>query len=347
MEATTLKFYKYKPVAKTQYKDKFCSEPYKSIQIDTNGDVQLCDCTYYMPYTVGNVFENTLEEIWNGEQANIVRQSVVDGDFSYCSWKCVHLPFLGPKPDQLPSNRPFPRVIKLDMDISCNLKCPSCRESVVIEKNTTIIQKQTEIFEQIRAWALANPDMFVKVVPLGRGEIFASHSGLAFLRSLQDYPHDNIELWLVTNGTLITRNQELLESLDHVVSEWSVSIDAATPETYAKVRGANWNDVTAGLELLKKYSPEKIKLNFCVQKNNYHEIEQFAELALQYGNTIQYQKLDDWGHWDDQWWQNNNAFDRTKDSFNQALDQLERVQHRYPGQINLAADLTKYIDKRQ
>ncbi|MTV61715.1 SPASM domain-containing protein, partial [Streptococcus pneumoniae] len=82
MHADTLKFYKYVPVKKPVYQDRFCSLPFTTVQIDNDGDVQLCDCQLHMPYTIGNIFKNSLQDIWLNHQANLVRQSVIDGDFT-------------------------------------------------------------------------------------------------------------------------------------------------------------------------------------------------------------------------------------------------------------------------
>jgi hypothetical protein len=97
-----------------------------------------------MPYTIGNIYNNTLQEIWLSHSAEQVRQSVSDGDFTYCNWACSALLNLPLRPSQLPVVNPFPKIIKIDLDRSCNLKCPSCREHVIIEKNSARIDKQIE-----------------------------------------------------------------------------------------------------------------------------------------------------------------------------------------------------------
>jgi MoaA/NifB/PqqE/SkfB family radical SAM enzyme len=231
------------------------------------------------------------------------------------------------------------------MDRSCNLKCPSCREQVIIEKQSDKIQQQIKIFEEIRQWALDNPKVHLTLIPVGSGEVFASHSALEFLKSLQDYPLDNLKLHLTSNGTLIKKNQQLIFNLKHLITNWSISVDAATPETYAQVRGGNWNDLIDGLDLIQEMRISPV-FKFCIQKNNYHEIEQFAELAVKYqAKSISYQKLMDWGHWDIQWWHDQNVFDRTRPSFEQALTSLQIVINRYGSLIHPAADLSKYLER--
>jgi MoaA/NifB/PqqE/SkfB family radical SAM enzyme len=314
------------------------------MQIDSDGDVQLCGCQLHMPYTIGNIYKSSLQEIWNGTQAQQVRQSVVDEDFTYCNWNCSMLPMLPNRPDVLPDTPDFPELIKLDLDRSCNLKCPSCRENIIIEKNSSNINKQIAVFEEIKSWALANPKKQIRIIPLGSGEIFASHSGLQFLKSLQTYPYQNLKLEITTNGTLINRHRDLLSNIRHLLKRFSISIDAATPETYALVRGGDWQELILGIEFLHR---EQIPLqfNFCIQQTNYHEIESFADFSLKFDANISYQKLLDWGHWTIAWWHNNNVFDRKRSSFNSALESLRSVQQKYPKKISMFAELTKYLEK--
>lgn len=347
MHVDTLKFYKYTPVKKPKFKGKFCRIPFDTIQIDEDGDVQLCDCQLFMPYTIGNIYQDTLQNIWLSKEANQVRQSIVDEDFTYCNWACTHLHNLPPRPDVLPVVRELPRTIKLDMDRSCNLKCPSCREGVIIEKNSTKIDKQIELYEQIKQWGLSNPNINLIILPTAIGEIFASHSGLQFLKSLQDYPHDNLKIRITTNGTLINRNQELLKNIGHLIHSFSVSIDAATSETYATVRGGDWGELMLGLKFIKDNFSNRLSFSFCIQKNNWLEIESFADLANEFDAKINYQKLGDWGHWNIAWWHDNNVLDRTKDTFNQTLDSIQRVQTQYPGRVGVAGEISKYLEQRK
>lgn len=345
MHVNTLKFYNYTPVKKSIYKGKFCSQPFDTLQIDSDGDVQLCDCQLHMPYSIGNIYQSSLQEIWLGEKAKQVRQSVQDEDFTYCSWACSFLPLLPNRPIVVPSVLEFPSTIKIDLDRSCNLKCPSCREETIMEKNSLKITKQIAIFEEIKQWAIENPNRQFVISPMASGEIFASHSGLLFLKSLIDYPGNNLKLEITTNGTLINRNQTLLLNLKHLLKNFSISIDAATPETYALVRGGDWQELQQGLEFLHNQLNLPITLRFCIQKNNWHEIEQFAELAGKFNAAISYQKLLDWGHWTIDWWHKNNVFDRTQSSFEAALEKLKLVKQTYPGHVGMPAELFKYIRK--
>jgi radical SAM protein with 4Fe4S-binding SPASM domain len=344
MHPDTLKFYKYIPTKKPQFRGKFCRIPFDTIQIDNDGDVQLCDCQLHMPYTIGNIFKNSLQEIWNNHEADQVRQSVADGDFTYCNWACSALYNLKHRPSTLPHVRSFPKTIKLDLDLSCNLKCASCREHVIIEKNSGKIQKQIELFEEIKQWALNNPTESVTIMPMSSGEIFASHSGLKFLESLHDYPYQNLKLHITSNGTLIEKNKHLLDKIHPTIKSWSISIDAATPETYSQVRGGDWDTLVQGLEYIKTFNGYK-QFNFVIQKNNWHEIEEFADFANRYNVSICYTNLLDWGHWTIKWWHDNNVLDRHNEHYHSVLTSLQQVKKRYPTKLGFSADIIRNLKK--
>ena len=344
MHPDTLKFYKYTPIKKTQFQGKFCRIPFDTIQIDNDGDVQLCNCQLHMPYTIGNIFKNSLQEIWNNHEANQVRQAVADGDFTYCNWACSALYNLKLRPDELPQVRSFPKIIKLDLDLSCNLKCASCREHVIIEKNSEKIQKQIELFEEVKQWALVNPTESVTIMPLTSGEIFASHSGLKFLESLNNYPYQNLKLHITSNGTLITKNKNLLDKINPLIVSWSISIDAAGPETYSQVRGGDWDMLCQGLEYIKTFG-RPVQLNFVVQKNNWHDIEKFADFASQYNSKINYTNLLDWGHWTIKWWHDNNVLDQHSEHYEAVLHSLQQASNQYPGKVTFSADIIKNLKK--
>lgn len=346
MHIDVLKFYKYKPVDKPQYRSKFCRVPYHMIQIDGDGDVMLCNCEEYMPYVIGNVYQHSIQDIWLGEKSTAVRQSVYDGNFTFCNWSCSSLNNLLPTPLVAPIVSDFPTHIKLDFDRSCNLKCPTCRESVIIEKNNDKIDKQVEIFNEIKQYALSHPEHTITLFPLTSGEIFASHSGLTFLKSLSDYPHNNLKLHITTNGTLVSKNQALINNLSNIITDWSISIDASSRDTYQQTRGGNWDDLLDGLNIIKNSNPKYLSLNFCIQQKNYHEIETFADWAFDLNaSMISFQRMSNWGHWNTDWWKQNNVIDRTGPEFKQVLDSLTTVQNKYPNKIGIDGSIVQYLNK--
>jgi MoaA/NifB/PqqE/SkfB family radical SAM enzyme len=77
----------------------------------------------------------------------------------------------------------------------------------------------------------------------------------------------------------------------------SVSIDAATPETYLKVRRpGNFDSLLPNLEFLGNLRREgtiiQLNFNFVVQNKNYLEMEEFVRLGLSIGvDKIHFQRI--------------------------------------------------------
>ena len=60
---------------------KFCERPFTFAFLTEKGDVRPCPWMYY---TIGNLYEQNLDEIWHSEVAEAARQTILDGSFKLC-----------------------------------------------------------------------------------------------------------------------------------------------------------------------------------------------------------------------------------------------------------------------
>lgn len=60
-----------------------CLDPFFNLNIAVNGDCQLCatDCNYR--WITGNIFNNSLDEIWNGNKAQELRRALLEWDIDF------------------------------------------------------------------------------------------------------------------------------------------------------------------------------------------------------------------------------------------------------------------------
>ena len=66
-----------------------CSQPFKRMVIDYNGDVFPC-CHYYKKeLKLGNLRDHSIEELWNGEIINKLRESIKNRDYYSTCFKCL------------------------------------------------------------------------------------------------------------------------------------------------------------------------------------------------------------------------------------------------------------------
>ena len=96
--------------------------------------------------------------------------------------------------------------------------------------------------------------------------------------------HGPAKFHITTNGLLLPK---YWEKIKHQKIPWlKISVDAATQETYEKIRmGAKWGELLAALNLIEQNRDKFpfVMINMTVMRSNYKEIPQFIDLAESYG----------------------------------------------------------------
>jgi len=324
----------------------FCKQPFDNFEVDERGDVRTC-CAYWMNDTIGNVNESSIEDILNSEKVKKIRASILDGSFSYCNKQtCARLQSKSTYDnecgiyvrDDVKDTR-YRKIIDENIteidhiklvnflwDESCNLKCPSCRiESIMYTKGKRY-EKILGIQNSILDFVLQEqPKEDVVFNITGSGDPFGSKIFRDFLLDFDGQQHPNIIINLQTNGVMLTKKMwNMMHKCHNNISEIIVSIDAATEETYDKVRvGGNWETLMKNIKMLSELRLQgKIKgtftLDFVVQKQNYAEMPLAVELAnsLDGIDVMKFSLVTDWGTWkrevfeDHAIWMDNNPLHR-------------------------------------
>lgn len=267
----------------TDLRGRFCPRPFEVLvsgqstrwNEETNlteqvmGTSYLCDCAAWLPYVAGNVVEaESPDAVWNSEQAQEIRRSVLDGDFSYCSRTMCPLILndVLPRSEEVSSPRlrriierretvleDGPRLIALGHDSSCNLACPSCRVGIVMAN-----KEQNERLDRAR-------DRVILPLLRGRqvglhltawGDPFASRHYRSILEALREPEFDGVRLYLLTNGLGLTpKVWKAMPQLAEKIVELRVSVDAATKETYENVRRpGRWEVIRENLTVMGEMS---------------------------------------------------------------------------------------------
>ena len=224
-----------------------CSKPFTWFEVSGTGDVYLC-CPSWLDTSIGNLGSHSVQDVWNGPVAQDIRRSILDGSFSYCNAaRCPYLQSVRTGSARIegvtnPDLRavieggltvlPYgPRDVNCCFDRSCNLSCPSCRTSLLVEthRRDEILSLQQRISDE----ALVDARLLYIT---GSGDPFGSPFFRQWLRTMrvEDMPHLEI-IHLHTNGLLW--NPAMWSSIPAptraLVRYADISIDAATPETYA------------------------------------------------------------------------------------------------------------------
>ena len=277
----------------------FCPLPFTTATIVASGDVYACLCPWPM-VVIGNVLRDNLMTIWKGEAATQFRNSILDGSFRHCS-RCPYLP--GPRwfvksrnegVDIIPERI---GMLKLDYDQSCNLACGSCRKTHSV--HWCDLDKAEAVHQAVLvSGALEHTDsLYIS----GAGDPIASRLYWDFLRRLPHLTTTNRpKVILHTNGQLLNEAHWAdLGATQDDISEIRISIDAATPETYALNRGSSWGRLISCLNFVARTAPShnlKLILFFVAQANNFEEMPRFVKLANNFGaERIEFTTLQNWG----------------------------------------------------
>jgi len=268
----------------------FCKLPFSRISLDDDGNIWPACCPDWVEFPMGNIFTQTWDEIWLGENAKKLRDSSFDGSLRHCKkdWcpniidalsglENYHVIPMKKAPKQW--NAVPPSHINLNYDQSCNLKCPSCRPDYIklkgnkLEKVITLHQyAEQHILPQVETIALT-----------GVGDPFISKAFRNFLLNFDKRKYPSIKkIHLHTNGQLFDEKTFMqMKGLHDIELSTDISIDAASAKVYSKVRPpGKWDKLLQNLDFIKKLDNlVLLGISMVVQKENHHELVPFSELG--------------------------------------------------------------------
>ena len=279
-----------------------CPRPYDTILIDKQGSCFACECQSWLPQSVGNLQVRTLDEIINhSDMRKMLQGTIDDGTYRFCNeHQCSYIRgnvVLDDRPNRI-------QHLRLAIDDSCNLRCPSCRKGLIFHKSGTAYQLGVKLADRINDW-LRNYDHQLQVHLGSDGDPFASHVYRHFMDQTPE--RNNIKYSILTNALMFKEFHTRVPYVINNMQELGVSIDGASKETYEKLRlGGKWEKVIEGLECiseLKQIHDFRFILHFVVQKENYHEMEDIIDLGRQYGaDRVWLNRITDWQTFSDFNW---------------------------------------------
>ena len=178
-----------------------------------------------------------------------------------------------------------PLVVEWDPTEVCNLACPGCiSEDLVCNSTSFSRERLLEIASELK-------DLGVKaVVLIGGGEPLA-HPAVGEL--IEYLGNNDINIGITTNGYFIPR---YLDTIAKYVSWTRVSMDAATPETFNKLRPAKdgknkFEAIVNAMKALAKVKTGTLGFSYLIRteadgfgiKSNIDEIYEAAVLAKEIG----------------------------------------------------------------
>lgn len=283
-----------------------CLQPFYFMEFTPSGKVYTC-CPGWVKFSIGNIKKKTISEIWNSPRARYIRSKMYRGEWQeICNPICPHIAVYKQSRNVILLdylNRfdfmtsllisevregkchldSFPTVFNLSNSKVCNLSCIMCYR-VLERDNPTLIEKTAK---DIATYLPAAR----KLVLTGMGDPLARPDTR---RLLINFKNENPDLSfdIITNALLLPKYWAQIKH--QRFGALLVSVDAATQQTYEKIRiGGSWDTLLKSLSLIKENKAKfsSVTINMTVMRNNYKEIPDFIDFAELYGFDVSFQRI--------------------------------------------------------
>lgn len=307
-----------------------CKAPFFYIEVFGDGEVYNC-CPSYIKYSIGNIYKNSIEEIWNSDKAKTIRKQILSNNYSCCHTElCANnsnpalkeLEYVSLDGIEFKEEMSLPKFVKFCHDFECNVHCITCRKNIACQSKKELERLNSEI-DKYYLPLLKNAET---VCMNGVGDCLASRHGRVLLKRIAEtYP--KIKFDLHTNGLLC--NEKILKELGILdrLSVVEISLHASTKETYDKiVLGSDWNRVIKNIEWLvdlkKQGKIDDLLLFFVVDNINYREMPDFVEMAKKYEAQVYFWTYRNWGIQDEKEAREMSIFDKRHRDYNELVKVL-------------------------
>lgn len=296
---------------KEDKKDWVCLEPFTYAEV-FRSSTYMC-CPQWLPVNLGD--PRTIANNWKSQQANDIRESILDGSYKFCNEDvCPKLSELKKgrtagfiRKEEFLINRKLydtklPSHLRYNFDRSCNLKCPSCRLDFIKFEGKDRTNADDLIVTLERQLGAST----TMIDCTGSGDPFFSRTFKKWLMTLDKGKYPKLErIHLHTNGTLWNEsNWNKMKNVHTLVKSCEISIDAATKHTYENITrlGGKWETLVSNLKFIATLPHlESVRTSFVVQEGNFHEMLLFYELieTIFHNSSkewkIFYHRINDWG----------------------------------------------------
>jgi len=312
--------------------DNHCNAPSRQLVIDWKGDCFVCGCEAWLPISIGQISDfNSLSGVWDSDPARALQADIDSGAYTHCAVdRCgvVHA-----------SKIDNTHVVSINVDESCNLRCPSCRPNAIMISSGAEYDRKLAQVQHIRR-LLEEFTEPCHIVMSGNGDPLASAIMRPLIREFRPGPNQTIRLF--TNGLLLKKQLDDSPILDHI-TQYFISIDAGSAPVYECVRlGGQWSQLIANLTWLQataKRTGAEVLLKFVLQQDNYRDMQNFCQLCVDMGFSGVINRLEDWGTWTD-YTEHDVIGNARHADHSAAMQYLSNTYNKYAGRIQFNPSLS-------
>jgi radical SAM protein with 4Fe4S-binding SPASM domain len=267
--------------------ENFCIIPFVNLIFNPGGKISVCR-QKGTEHIIGNLEDNTIEEIWNNEYIQTWREEFLTGDVKICKRETTedfcHLGALNynyfsevslTKTQTLPMKK-----FTANFNGKCNLECVMC----------DVWKMPNDYYNKNEFWDKANTEFFpyIKEMELLSGEPFVQKDTWRLIDEVAEINPD-CEWSFTTNGHW-KLNKFIENKLDKIkIKNLHISIDSLIPAKYSEIRlKGDLRIVLENLDLLKCYQSRRnvsgktslgLTLHALVMKDNWRELESFIDFT--------------------------------------------------------------------
>lgn len=270
--------------------NKFCTRPFEELEIHNTGEVYACCPNWNKFYSIGNIFKDSFENVWNSDKAIELRKRILNFDYSLCDKEgCAYLKqnFFPSKYELncTPVMNNYPLTVKFVYDYECNIACKICRDRMkrLSDDELNLLNSKIDTFFLPM---LKN----AKVLIINAyGDPFGSrHSRLVVQKAAKMYP--DLKFDFHTNGILCDETHfKNMNITPDKIEKIRISIHAATAKTYGKIVPNGeiyFPKIIENLKYLQKLRQTNnfpVYIHFVVCSDNFEEIPAFIDIAEEVG----------------------------------------------------------------
>ncbi|SHK87969.1 Iron-sulfur cluster-binding domain-containing protein [Selenomonas ruminantium] len=271
---------------------RICERALNFIQIiNAEGIVRNCSWQYDGG-VIGKLSEASMEEIYNSEEANLIRKKHFDKDYSNCNPNAC--PYVANNNvdkhslnvDEVPK---FPQELHLAYENVCNYHCVTCTIPSCMEYN----RSRQEILEQQYNHI---DNELKKVLPYvkhltanGLGEFFVSKHIMRLMQNWEpNYPAKECRAGIETNGSLFNeKNWKKVENLSRFNLEVAITVMSFEEEAYQYLSGTKLpvSNIIDNLRFVKELRERGIinhlELATVYQEGNFRTLPEFSRRCIE------------------------------------------------------------------
>jgi MoaA/NifB/PqqE/SkfB family radical SAM enzyme len=177
-----------------------------------------------------------------------------------------------------------PVEVNIDPVNNCNLDCIWCNGKNIIAKDKKVMMTPEHLIELVDfcgSWG-------VKAICFAGGGEPTLHPKLH--EAIERVVFNDMEVALITNGLFTSYDQKFAAAK---FTRWcGISVDAATPSTYEKVKKANrFDEVIKNIENLVSIGIKELTFKFLIHPHNQSEIFNACMLAKELGCSVFHSRI--------------------------------------------------------